>query len=138
MKNLNVNGKKEILNKILDAIANGQLDNVDICEVNHHVFNTDYFIIGYYEAEKWLIDHYGIFNAIDKIKEYEEDNFGAVSTDLSNSVKVVNMLVYILGDEVLQEFQTLLNYWGEKMTPELLEALKNEVVAEIPTVIEEL
>ena len=48
------------------------------------------------------------------------------------------MLVYILGDEVLQEFQTLLNYWGEKMTPELLDALKNEVVAEIPTVIEEL
>ena len=32
-------------------------------------FNEDYFIIGYYQAEKWLDENGGVFNAIESIKE---------------------------------------------------------------------
>ena len=67
--------------------------------------NEDYFIIGYYEAEKWLKKD-SIFNAIDKIKEYEQFNFGQVTTDLSSSESVANMLAYILGEEILFENDT--------------------------------
>ena len=94
----------ELSELIKDAYKDGQFNlDQDIYDIHNEVFNTDYFIIGYYNAEKWLNDNYGIFAAIDRIKEYEEDNFGEVFTDLSSSENVVNMLVYILGEEIIEE-----------------------------------
>ena len=68
----------------------------------NEAFNTDYYIIGTYEAEKAL-DQYGTFEAIRKIQEYENDNFGEVFTDLSDPEKVANVLYYIIGEEAIQE-----------------------------------
>tara|TARA_R110000803_G_scaffold87838_1_gene154751 strand:- start:544 stop:867 length:324 start_codon:yes stop_codon:yes gene_type:complete len=70
-------------------------------ELHQELFNSDYYIIGTYEAKKWLADK--VFDVIDYIKEYEEDNFGEASTDCSNPEKVVNMFVYIRGEELLEE-----------------------------------
>ena len=70
-------------------------------ELHNEIFNTDYYIIGTYEAKQWLSDK--VFDVIDYIKEYEESNFGEVTTDLSEPEKVVNMYVYILGEEILYE-----------------------------------
>ena len=68
----------------------------------NEVFNTDYYIIGTYEAEQAL-EQYGTFKAIRKIQEYENDNFGEVLTDLSDPEKIANMLSYIIGEEAIQE-----------------------------------
>lgn len=70
-------------------------------ELHNEIFNTDYYIVGTFEATKWLDNQ--VFQIIDYIKEYEEDNFGEVTTDLSNPEKLVNMYVYILGEEILYE-----------------------------------
>tara|TARA_R110002096_G_scaffold55992_5_gene143460 strand:+ start:441 stop:782 length:342 start_codon:yes stop_codon:yes gene_type:complete len=70
-------------------------------ELHNEIFNTDYYIIGTYEAKKWLSDQ--VFDIINYIKEYEEDNFGEVTTDISEPEKVVNMYVYILGEKILYE-----------------------------------
>ena len=70
-------------------------------ELHNEIFNTDYYVAYNDEAKKWLGDF--VFDAIDKIKEYEEDNFGEVNTDLSDAVKVVNMYVYIIGEELIYE-----------------------------------
>ena len=75
-------------------------DNID--DLHYHCFNTDYYIIGTYEAKKWLGDE--VFNIIDTIKEYENDNFGEVNTDFSNPEKVVNMYVYIIGEEIVSDY----------------------------------
>ncbi|GAI78565.1 unnamed protein product, partial [marine sediment metagenome] len=40
-------------------------------------------------------------NFIGEIQEYENNNFGEVNTDLAQAEKVVNMYVYILGEEIL-------------------------------------
>ena len=82
-------------------------NNKDIVENNlddlhHEIFNTDYYIIGRYEATKWLGDQ--VFNVINIIKEYENDNFGEVNTDFSEVEKVVNMYVYIIGEEIVSEY----------------------------------
>ena len=37
------------------------------------------------------------------IKDYELNNFGEITTDFSNSEQVVNMYVYIVGEEILEE-----------------------------------
>ena len=80
------------------------LDN-DINDLHHYLINQDYFIIGYYQARKWL-EKESVFEAVEKIKNYEESNFGEVTTDFSDEEKTANMLAYILADEILNENNT--------------------------------
>ena len=68
-------------------------------DLHHHCFNTDYYIIGTYEANQWLGNH--VFEVIGIIKEYEQDNFGEVTTDLTDPEKIVNMYAYIVGEQVI-------------------------------------
>tara|TARA_R110000751_G_scaffold250141_1_gene349731 strand:+ start:183 stop:509 length:327 start_codon:yes stop_codon:yes gene_type:complete len=85
--------------KDYDVKAYNQL--VEDGDLHNEIFNLDYFIIGTYEAKQWLSDK--AFDVIDYIKEYEQDNFGEVTTDLGNPEAVVNMYAYILGEEILYE-----------------------------------
>ena len=76
------------------------LDHVD--DLHHYCFNTDYYIIGTYQAKKWLGDN--VFEIIEEIKTYEKDNFGEVNTDFSDPEKVVNMYAYIIGEEIVFDY----------------------------------
>ena len=76
-------------------------DNWD--DLHHHAFNADRYIIGSYQATKWLGEE--AFNAIRFIKDYEQDNFGEVFTDFSNPESVVNMYAYILGEQIVWDWQ---------------------------------
>lgn len=124
---MNYTTRKELTSRIIDAINDGRLNDKPVNELHNEVFNTDYFIIGRYKAEQWLINNGGIFNAIETIKEYEQDNFGEVNTDFSEPEKVCNMYVYILGEEIINELETIKDNLDEDFTPELLEELKNEL-----------
>ena len=79
-------------------------ENID--DLHHDIFNSDYYVIGRYEAKKWLGDQ--VFNIIETIREYEEFNFGEVNTDFSEPEKVVNMYVYIIGEEVINDYRNQL------------------------------
>ena len=76
------------------------LDN-DVSDLHHYLLNEDYFIIGTYKAKQWLGSE--VFDVIETIREYEQSNFGQVSTDFSDPEKVANMCAYILGEEILSE-----------------------------------
>ena len=94
--------KKDVASYMISQLEDQVgLDNY-VSDLHHYLLNEDYFIIGYYKAEQWLKKD-SIFNAIETIKEYEQSNFGQVSTDFSSSEKVANMLAYILGEEILSE-----------------------------------
>jgi hypothetical protein len=104
--NLHNNARAEITQMIIDYLENyessevlSEIDNFE--ELHNEIFNTDYFIIGYYQAEEWLKNNIGVFNAIGIIKDYEMDQFGELYTDISSSEKVVNMFVYIIGEEII-------------------------------------
>jgi len=71
-------------------------------DLHHHAFNTDYYIIGRYQATQWLGEE--VFHIINFIKEYEMDNFGEVYTDFSEPERVVNMFVYIIGEEIVSDY----------------------------------
>lgn len=118
---------EELKSVIVDAINDNRLDDMYVCDIHNEVFNSDYFIIGRYEAEQWLQNNGGIFNAIETIKEYEEDNLGQVTTDLSDAEKVCNMFVYILGEQVLNDLETIKNNWDDRLNDELKEALLDEL-----------
>ena len=97
------------------------------CDLHSEIFNSDYYIIGRYQAEQWLIKHIGVFNAIGEIKEYEESNFGEVNTDLSESEKVVNMLVYIAGEEILSNIEALSDNWNNRLDEEACKLIIEEL-----------
>ena len=80
--------------------------NID--DIHQHAFNTDYYIIGKYQAKQWLGEH--VFECIEEIKEFEQFHFGEVTTDLTSPEKVVNMYAYIVGAEVVYDV-TEIDQW---------------------------
>ena len=97
--------KQDVKNYIIDQLNDDVGLDQHISDLHHYLLNEDYFITGYYKAEQWLKKD-SIFNAIETIKNYENDNFGQVSTDLSSSENVANMLAYILGEQILYNNDT--------------------------------
>ena len=99
--------KEDVKDYIIDQLESDVGLDQHISDLHHYLLNEDYFIIGSYRAEQWLKkDDSSIFEAIETIREYEQSNFGQVSTDLSSSENVANMLAYILGEEILYNNDT--------------------------------
>lgn len=93
--------KKELASHILDKINDGILTNENKDDWHFYAFNEDYYIIGYYNCSQWLKNHnIGEFEAAGICQQYEIDNFGE-SRVYDNSEKVVNMLAYIYGEELI-------------------------------------
>ena len=99
--------KQDVKEYIIDQLASDVGLDQHISDLHHYLLNEDYFIIGYWKAEQWLKkDEGSVFEAIETIREYEESNFGQVSTDFSSSENVANMLAYILGEQILYSNDT--------------------------------
>ena len=84
---------------ITTRLEEGYGKETNASDLHHHLCNEDYFIIGTYKAKQWLGSE--VFDVIETIREYEQSNFGQVSTDFSDPEKVANMIAYILGEEIL-------------------------------------
>ena len=100
------------------------------CDLHNEVFNTDYYIIGTYEAKKAL-EEYGVFEALEKIQTYEDFNFGKICTDLSDPEKVVNMLYYIIGEEVLYEMMDGVKVWNDNWNNIATDEINAEILKAI-------
>ena len=92
--------KQEAIADIIEALENGF--NGYYCDLHNEVFNTDYYIIGTYQAKETLRE-YDVFDAIELVQTYEKEQFGEIYTDLSDPEKLINMVYYIIGDEVIGE-----------------------------------
>ena len=120
------------VNAIIDCLENGY--DGHYCDLHNEVFNTDYYVTGTAEAKNILGKD--VFNAIGRIYTYEKDNFGEIYTDLSDPIKIVNVLYYIIGEEIMYnngEFSKIFNehwdeYADEETNIELIKALKNSEI----------
>jgi hypothetical protein len=82
-------------------------DGSELEELHYHLFNEDYYIIGYYQAQQWLDQHgISVFEALETIREYEQFLFGEFKS-YKNAEETVNMLVYIYGEELLSEMELI-------------------------------
>ena len=113
--------KKEAAEAIIDCLEDGYTDY--LCELHNEVFNTDYFEMSNYDAIEWFSDYEeSVFNVIEEIKNYEQDNFGEVITDFSDASKVLNVFWYIIGEEVMGELMDgsadCDELWDEQLTEE--------------------
>lgn len=122
---LNNTIEQELLSHILDMVNDGVVTNDNIEDLHYHCFNGDNYIVYHSEAKKWLDKHnIDTFDAIDYVIDYEKDNFGEVNTDI-NPESIVNMLVYILGEEVI--YNTLDIRPDETTVEELKELIKEQL-----------
>ena len=96
--------KKEAIEAIIEHLEDGYSGYY--CDLHNEVFNTDYYIIGTYEAKEALRE-YDVFDAIELVQGYEKDAFGEVNTDLSNPEQLINMVYYVIGDEVICEMNEI-------------------------------
>jgi hypothetical protein len=96
--------REELESYLIDLINDNVLTDDNFEEWHQYAFNEDYYIIGYYNASKWLKKHcLSEFEAIDIVKEYEIYNFGEFTTEI-NSESITNMLIYIYGEDLINEF----------------------------------
>lgn len=116
--------KLEALESILEVLEDGYTG--ELSDLHNEVFNTDYYIIGTYEAKKAL-ENYGIFEAIGKVQTWELENFGECLTELSDPEKVANMLFYIVGWETIEELETVKYNGGSLDDDDLLKELTAEI-----------
>lgn len=103
--------KESIRKELVEFIETSMEDNKqtleeferDPTELHHQLFNLDYYIIGYYNAEQWLNNHnLSPFRAIEICVDYELEHFGETTADrYNNAESCVNMLAYIFGEELI-------------------------------------
>lgn len=120
--------REEARADIIEALKNGYSGYY--CDLHNEVFNTDYYIIGTYEAKKAL-EEYGVFEAIEKVQTYEKDNFGEIYTDLSDPEKLINMLYYIIGEEVLYEMMEGVDEFHDNWNNLATEEINNQILKKI-------
>jgi hypothetical protein len=113
---------------IIEALQDGYSGYY--CDLHHELFNTDYYIIGTYKA-KQALTKYDVWDAIEKVQTYEKDNFGEVYTDLSNPEKLINMLYYIIGEEVLYEMMDGVDVWNENWNNRATDETNAEILKAI-------
>lgn len=122
--------KQEAIEAIIEALEDGYSGYY--CDLHHEVFNTDYYIVGTYQAKEALKE-YDVFDAIELVQTYEKDNFGEVYTELSNPEKLINMVYYIVGDEIIGEMYEIEAFndgWNDRADEEtnavIVKALKEK------------
>lgn len=120
--------REEARAAIIEALKDGYTGYYS--DLHNEVFNTDYYIIGTERAKEALTE-YGVRDAIEKVQEYEKDNFGGIYTDLSDPEKLVNMLYYIIGEEVLYEMMDGIDAWNENWNNRADEETNAEILKAI-------
>ena len=73
----------------------------------------------YYAHAKEATAELDTFECIGAVQKYEQDHFGEVYTRLSDACHVANMVVYILGEALLQAIYGNTEYFGDKWNDQL-------------------
>ena len=89
-----------------------------VCDLHHYLYSEPEFYIYYADAERDLAE-LGTFAAIGSVQKFEQSDFDKVYTDLSDSCQVANMLVYIIGKELLYRIFDGTEYFDEKWDSQL-------------------
>ena len=104
MKQESIKSIQEELNQYAEEARN-DFDFESFPDIHHRLFNEDYYIIGYHKASEWLKKHnVDTFEGIAFVQDYEKFNFGQARI-YDNAETLVNMIVYIIGEDVVTLIQ---------------------------------
>jgi len=120
--------REEAREAIIEALEEGYSGYYH--ELHHEVFNTDYYTIWTNEAKKEL-EEFGLWDAIKKVQTYEKDTFGEVYTNLSDPIKLINALYYIIGEEVLNEMMDGVEAWNDNWNNRATDEINALILKEV-------
>ncbi len=117
----------DLINHIADNIENYEGQYFD--DLHHHLFNEDYFIIGYYQAEQFIKENnLNTFDLITYCQEQEKENFGEISNTFDNAEKLVNHYAYWRGQELMYNLKAICDFRGQRITEELIKEVEDEII----------
>ena len=94
----------------LDRPCAGDLHTALYSEPQHYI---------YYASAKEATAELDVWLCIGAVQKYEQDQFGEVYTPLSDACRVADMVVYIMGYELMQSIYEGTEYFGEKWNDQL-------------------
>ena len=98
--------KEDIIIHAIDKI-NDYIDT-EKDDLHHHLYNEDYFIVGYYKATQWLEkNNINQFEAIGFCNEMEKEHFGEIQTTFEDNEKLEQYQK--LGFKNLINFESAIN-----------------------------
>ena len=101
---------------LVDCITS--LDRPHAGDLHASLYNeTQHYI--YYANAKEAAAEIDVWECIGAVQKYEQDQFGEVYTPLSDACRVVNMVVYIMGYELMQSIYEGTEYFDEKWDEQL-------------------
>ena len=113
-------------------------------DLHHALYNEPQHYI-YYAHAKEDAAELGTWECIGAVQKYEQDQFGEVYTPLSDACRVANMVVYIMGYELLDAIYGETEYFGDKWNDQLsardladMLTLAEKWFAENPSGLEEI
>lgn len=120
-----------------DALDDG---NRTLEDIQMNTTNSDPWIIGTYQASKALekfdvkdmlytsTNLTGVFGAIKYVTCYENDQMGAVNTDLSDPEELASMVAYINMECVLNDLSDEFDIeWDDKLTDQQVDQIKEYI-----------
>ena len=114
----------KIFETVKSALVEGitRLDRPYADDLHGYLYNeTQHYI--YYASAKEAIDGLDVWECIGVVQKYEQDQFGEVYTPLSDACRVANMVVYILGEALLQAIYGETAYftkWNDQLSEDEL------------------
>ena len=110
---------------LVDCITS--LDRPYACDLHNHLYNEPHHFI-YYADAKEVTAELDVWECVGVVQKYEKYQFGEVYTHLSDACAVSNMVVYIMGYELLDKIYADTEYfgdkWDERLTDEDLQAMQ--------------
>ena len=110
----------KIFEIVKSALVDGitSLDRPYACDLHGYLYSEPQHYI-YYASAKEATAELDTWECIGAVQKYEQDHFGEVYTRLSDACHVANMVVYILGEALLQAIYGDTEYFGDKWNDQL-------------------
>jgi len=126
------NGKDKNLLQLRDKAREKILDTLKWYDKELRFFtdwclDLDYFSINEDEAHKELLN-VGMLHAQKILIEYEEYNYGQVSTNLTDVTELYIALFHIVAEELFNELQTVRDYFDVPFTDEIRKEIIEELI----------
>lgn len=105
MLNTNLKIYRDAIEALVETLEDGY--NGYYCDLHNRVYNEDYYVV-YYNDARDVLNEYNTFDAIERVVEWEKWNLGEVDiNDIISPVELVNMLYYVVGEEVISEMHNI-------------------------------
>ena len=110
--------------KLFETVQSALVDNIASLnrpcagDLHHALYNEPQHYIYYADAEE-VTAELDVWECIGAVQKYEQDQFGEVYTPLSDACRVANMVVSIMGYELLEVIYGDTRYFGDKWNDQL-------------------